>query len=267
MSTQGFPVPLKPRLLDANGVPANGWQIGTFLAGSSTPLTTYSDALLTSANANPIVTDANGYFTMFVAEAVLIKIVVSDNNAVQQYVLDNLEPMPNTNPSSGSVTAVPTGGIIASGLATAPTGFLVCDGSLVSRATFAALFAAIGTTFGSGDGSTTFGLPDCRQRFPLGVAASGTGSTLGGTGGAIDHTHLDSAHTHTASIPSDSWGANLNNPSVTGRLNTGISSGTGQFAGSYQPSGPQTVTTAANTPAATSSANGPFIALTFLIKT
>ncbi|MBI1996528.1 MAG: hypothetical protein HYS66_08675, partial [Deltaproteobacteria bacterium] len=45
--------------------------------------------------------------------------------------------------------------------------------------------------------STTFTLPDLRQRFVLGVAASGTGSTLGGVGGGIDHTHTGPSHTHT----------------------------------------------------------------------
>lgn len=50
----------------------------------------------------------------------------------------------------------------------APLGFLECDGSAVSRATYAALFAIISTTFGTGDGSTTFNLPDIRGEFPRG---------------------------------------------------------------------------------------------------
>lgn len=72
---------------------------------------------------------------------------------------------------------------------TPPHSFLICNGAAVSRTTYSELFALIGTTFGAGDGSTTFNLPDFRQRFPLGKAASGTGSALGETGGAIDHTH------------------------------------------------------------------------------
>jgi microcystin-dependent protein len=67
----------------------------------------------------------------------------------------------------------------------------------VSRSTYAALFAAIGIAYGAGNGTTTFNLPDLRQRFPLGKAASGTGATLGGTGGAIDHIHnLDNTSAH-----------------------------------------------------------------------
>lgn len=84
---------------------------------------------------------------------------------------------------------MPTGTIVATGRSTAPTGWLLCDGAAVSRTTYAALFAAIGTTYGAGNGSTTFNVPDLEQRFPLGKAASGTGATLGATGGAIDHVH------------------------------------------------------------------------------
>lgn len=93
--------------------------------------------------------------------------------------------------------AVEAGTIVATGRTTAPIGWLLCDGAAVSRTTFADLFAAIGTAYGIGDGSTTFNVPDLRQRFPLGKAASGTGATLGGTGGAIDHVHdLDTSSSH-----------------------------------------------------------------------
>lgn len=84
---------------------------------------------------------------------------------------------------------LPIGVTLPYGGATAPTGYLLCDGSAVSRTTYAGLFAILSTTYGVGDGSTTFNVPDLRQRFPMGKAAAGTGSTLGGTGGAIDHTH------------------------------------------------------------------------------
>lgn len=80
---------------------------------------------------------------------------------------------------------------------TAPNNWLICDGSAVSRTDYATLFALLGTTYGVGDGSTTFNIPDLRQRFPLGKAASGTGATIAGTGGSIDHTHTSAAHTHT----------------------------------------------------------------------
>lgn len=55
---------------------------------------------------------------------------------------------------------IPAGFIILGGFASTPTGYLECDGTAVSRAGYADLFSAIGTTFGVGDGSTTFNLPD-----------------------------------------------------------------------------------------------------------
>jgi len=91
---------------------------------------------------------------------------------------------------------MPSGAITAYGGSSAPSGWLLCDGTAVSRTTYAALFAVLGTTYGAGDGSTTFAVPNLQQRFPLGKAAAGTGSTLGGTGGAIDHTHTVPAHYH-----------------------------------------------------------------------
>lgn len=94
------------------------------------------------------------------------------------------------------LTFMPTGVITAYGAAVAPSGWLLCNGSAISRTTYATLFATIGTTYGAGDGATTFNLPDLQQRFPLGKAAAGTGATLGGTGGNIDHTHSLPAHYH-----------------------------------------------------------------------
>ena len=94
---------------------------------------------------------------------------------------------------SGRVLSVhrqaPVGAWMGWFTATPPTGWLICDGSAISRTTYADLFAVLSTAYGIGDGTTTFNLPDFRGRFPFGKAASGTGSTLGGTFGAIDHTH------------------------------------------------------------------------------
>ena len=70
------------------------------------------------------------------------------------------------------------------GAATAPTGWLLCDGSAVSRTTYADLFAVIGTRFGAGNGSTTFNLPDLRDRF---VVGAGTSYNINATGGKATH--------------------------------------------------------------------------------
>ena len=111
---------------------------------------------------------------------------------------------PNTNLIKLDGTAggiIPTGGIIMwSGAANAiPTGFVLCNGDAISRSTYATLFAAIGTVHGAGDGSSTFNLPDLRNRFVVG-AGSGSNYSVSDTGGADSVTlTVDQipAHTHT----------------------------------------------------------------------
>jgi microcystin-dependent protein len=97
--------------------------------------------------------------------------------------------------------SAPTGGLIMWGTGTAPTGWLLCAGAAVSRTTYSALFAVIGTTFGVGDGTTTFNLPNYTNRMPY-------GTTVGTTGGSTDavvvsHTHTvtDPGHLHTYTKP------------------------------------------------------------------
>jgi microcystin-dependent protein len=99
--------------------------------------------------------------------------------------------------TAGNGGSLPAGAVIQWAGSAAPTGFLLCDGSAVSRETYLDLFTAISTTFGIGDGSTTFNLPDLRARVPMGVNAvtlpngvNGSYSTraLAATGGAETHT-------------------------------------------------------------------------------
>jgi microcystin-dependent protein len=72
---------------------------------------------------------------------------------------------------------------------TAPTGFLLCDGTAVSRVTYAALFSVVSTMYGEGNGVSTFNLPDLRGRIAVGRDSSQTEfDTLGETGGAKTHT-------------------------------------------------------------------------------
>lgn len=104
--------------------------------------------------------------------------------------------------SSSSGLGIPAGALMPYAGQTEPSGWLFCYGQNVSRSTYASLFSVIGTLYGVGDGSTTFGLPDLRGRLPAGrddmggVAAgrltattvSPDGNTLGATGGAQTHT-------------------------------------------------------------------------------
>jgi microcystin-dependent protein len=92
---------------------------------------------------------------------------------------------------------LPAGAIMAWGSETAPSNWLSCDGSAVSRSLYASLYAAIGDAYGAGDGTTTFNLPNLKGRVPVGVDGANTAfDTLGETGG--DQTHsLDGTGTAT----------------------------------------------------------------------
>lgn len=124
----------------------------------------------------------------------------------------------------GGSSTIPIGSTIEYWGATPPDGYLFAAGQAISRSTYAALFAILGTTFGSGDGSTTFNLPDCRGRVSAGrddmngsaagrLTSGGSGVNgvlLGATGGAQtvtlttaempshSHTVTDPGHSHTA---------------------------------------------------------------------
>lgn len=134
---------------------------------------------------------------------------------------------------SGALRTLPavTNGVVSGAMmdyggASDPAGgqWYLCDGRQVSRLLDQALFNVIGTTFGAGDGATTFNIPDRRGRFGLGKAAAGTGSTLGTTGGALDHTHTAGAHTHSVpglSVP----GLTVPSDTVSGSTGTGTTGG------------------------------------------
>ena len=105
-------------------------------------------------------------------------------------------------------SVVPSGTVIAFAGATPPTGWLLCNGSTISRAAYPALFTAISVAHGSGDGSTTFHLPDYQGRFLRGVAngsandpdkltriAAATGGNTGNTVGSVQG-HANESHTH-----------------------------------------------------------------------
>jgi len=79
-----------------------------------------------------------------------------------------------------AVPAVPAGSVQAFAGSSAPNGWLLCDGTAVSRTTYSSLFSVVSTTFGVGDGSTTFNVPDLRGRVPMG-AGTGTGLNASGT--------------------------------------------------------------------------------------
>lgn len=91
----------------------------------------------------------------------------------------------------------------AGSIATVPAGWLPCDGSAVSRAQYPRLFAAIGTIHGAGDGSTTFNLPDWRDRSPMGARQDDAGAAKTNVSGALTLSGGESTHALTeAEMPS-----------------------------------------------------------------
>jgi microcystin-dependent protein len=133
--------------------------------------------------------------------------------------------------NSGPAAIVPSGTVLDYAGPTAPSGWTECDGSAISRTTFSSLFTAIGTTWGIGDGSTTFNVPDLRRRTCVGRGGSATGTlgnTIGSTGGeenhvlsvgelaAHNHGVTDPGHTHTVSDPGHNHSQNSHSHSDSG---------------------------------------------------
>jgi len=134
-------------------------------------------------------------------------------------------------PAFQTVTGLnPAGSIMMYAAVSPPSGYLLCDGSNVSRTTYSVLFAAISTNYGVGDGSTTFGVPNLESRFPIGY--DGSTYTLSGTGGAtadtptLSGTNAGTALTEAqlAAHSHDSWGSGWPTGSWTGGTGTTQSS-------------------------------------------
>jgi microcystin-dependent protein len=141
--------------------------------------------------------------------------------------------------------------------ATAPPGYLLCDGAAVSRTTFSSLFTTIGIAYGAGNGTTTFNLPNLQNRIPVGKGPDTEFDALGETGGVKEVTLTSSqipAHSHPNTLSSNTVAAaghthshvspfGLNSGSVIGlgpqnpaMNNMGL--GTYQFGGSIQGNAP-----------------------------
>ena len=154
--------------------------------------------------------------------------------------------------SFSTVVGVLTGSIVMYGSASIPTGYLECNAQAVSRSTYAALFAVIGTTFGVGDGTTTFNVPDLRDNFPVGVSGTKALATKAGANTATLATTNLASHRH-GLIGSNYTAGQVDTTAVQPRQNAynfDISGNIGATGSG----------TAFNT-------FPPYIALTFIIKT
>lgn len=148
--------------------------------------------------------------------------------------------------------SIPTGSLMMWPTASAPSGYLLCNGTAVSRTTYAALFAIIGTAFGVGDNSTTFNLPNYTNRLPVG--AGGLYATAA-TGGSKDATVV--SHTHT----------------VTGTFVTNVATTSSSFDFFGSPAITSVSTSTGSPSIASAGSSGtdanmpPYLAIHFIIKT
>jgi microcystin-dependent protein len=170
---------------------------------------------------------------------------------------------------------------------TVPSGWMLCDGTAISRSTFATLFGVIGITYGAGDGSTTFNLPDCRGRARHGkgthteVGALGDNDALAVASRRVTHKHSVNDPGHNHSVSDSGHSHTLRDSGNGGTIYRGDAGGPGwAYTGSGANSGIPGVTTVNGTgisissgsagitvgPAGTPSDIVPFIIFNTIIK-
>lgn len=216
--------------VDANGVPIAGGQLFFYLTGTNTPQNTYQDVGLTIPNANPIIADANGRFgNIWLIPSLAYRVQLWTAPTVDDPTGSQVWSFDPVGPASGGVPTNVAGIIgevraFAGPQAAIPGQWYECYGEAVDRTQFASLFAVIGTTWGIGDGSTTFNLPDLRGRTLFGVddmggtpagritsGVAGFPGSLGSSGGSQflqQHNHAvnDPTHTHALTDPGHNHG-------------------------------------------------------------
>lgn len=139
-------------------------------------------------------------------------------------------------------TAIGTGGVSSgdvkmSASATAPDGWLICDGSAVSRTTYAALFGRISTAYGVGDGSTTFNLPDLRGRVPVGLSFKRADESAWTPPSVVNALGDSDGFTAAADMPKRRPQHQHTNTVEIGQMNVGV---TGTFNANDRPASAQT---------------------------
>ena len=169
------------------------------------------------------------------------------------------------------IEGIPTATIVPWSSASVPSGFLECAGAAVSRSTYSALFAIVGTTYGVGDGSTTFNLPDLQDNIPMGksgtkaLASTGganTVSSTGNVGGATANATLSTAQlsSHNHLVVGQPYGGAGN------AYNNGAMGG-GQYTGNRGSDGGHSHNMSANFSGDATSVLQPYLTLIYVIKT
>jgi microcystin-dependent protein len=231
--------------INQDGVPLAGGQLFFYVTQTTTPQNVYADPLLTTPLSNPVIADANGRFGAIwlnpsIAYKVQLWTAATPDNPTGTQIWSE-DPV---GPAAGGVPTSSTGIVgeirqFAGPASSIPSLWFICAGQAVSRTTYAALFAVIGTTWGAGDGSTTFNVPDLRGRVMAGVDNMGgspanritsgiagiSGVTLGASGGNQANSPDTTLAASSASVSVVSGGSvavNSNTVSVLGGPNVEI---------------------------------------------
>ncbi len=182
-------------ILGSNSVLVTNAPTTIYPYGSNTPAALFTDQTASAAAANPTTTDANGNLLFYSAPGYYIAVVDEAGTNVSF----EIEVLPS-NQDGG----VPSGVTFPFAGVTPPPGYLFANGAAVSRTGYASLFGAIGTTWGAGDGSTTFNLPNLFDKVPVGA---GNLFTVGQYGGEQNHTLVEgelASHSHSGGTGTES---------------------------------------------------------------
>jgi microcystin-dependent protein len=158
--------------------------------------TTGSQNVVVKTSAGTGVTLVNGYTQLMYCDGTNVVFASVPINSTDGSVLIGGNLVVNGSITSTSAPIVPTGVIMEYGGISAPLGWLLCNGSAVSRTTYATLFAVLGTAYGAGDGTTTFNVPNRNDRVGVGAGSSYARGTTGGAATAT--TSTNGLHAHNA---------------------------------------------------------------------
>lgn len=193
-------------------VPDPGWPVGTGMAQYD--FANYVTTILNDGRYQLRIIDSPPDWTTSDGEMVAVDNGAGKIKQLYMYITDGWYNV-SFDPQSGQVVGVPTGTVLpfAGPDTKIPGGFALCNGAAASRTTYATLFALIGTTYGPGDGTSTFNIPDMRVVYPIGAYSAGP--VLGSTGGSFTtsattgaaaygaggQNATNGAHTHVATPP------------------------------------------------------------------
>jgi hypothetical protein len=241
MSVNLSPIGNGFQFFNNDGLPLNAGKIFTYQAGSTTPLTTYTDSSGLIANTNPIIlgTDGRPPSTIWLTEGFFYKFVLKTSADVTIQTYDNLYGIIGATPPSA--TPIPAGGIFlwSGSIGSIPAGYVLCNGNN--------------------------GTPDLRNRF---IVGAGSNYAVNATGGSADAIVV--AHTHAATV-TDPQHAHGQIPIASGDVGTNVGAYreglNGTFTNSASASTGISVTNASTGVSGTNANLPPYYALCYIMKT